>query len=103
MIRFDSERFAADSLESLELRRDYQGHGWSKSELERLYQVRRSDLSGGALYGRMRLLEIIAAEKKASKPQKGKSKVAPSSSPSNVVNIMDALRKSVATEKRVTK
>ena len=50
-----------------------------------------------------RLLEIIAAKKKALKPQKAKGKTAPSSPPSNVVNIMDALRKSVAAEKRATK
>lgn len=45
-----------------------------------------------------RLLEIIAAKKKALKPQKAQGKTAPSSSPSNVVSIMDALRKSVAAE-----
>ncbi len=50
-----------------------------------------------------RLLEIIAAKKKALKPQKAQGKTAPSSSPSNVVSIMDALRKSVAAEKRATK
>lgn len=50
-----------------------------------------------------RLLELIAAKKKASKPQKAQGKTAPSSSPSNVVSIMDALRKSVAAEKRATK
>lgn len=50
-----------------------------------------------------RLLEIIATKKKALKPQKAQGKTAPSSSPSNVVSIMDALRKSVAAEKRATK
>jgi non-homologous end joining protein Ku len=39
----------------------------------------------------MRLLEIIAAKKETLKPQKGKGKTVFSSSPSNVVNIMDTL------------
>ncbi|MGZ2488241.1 DNA end-binding protein Ku [Rhizobium pisi] len=50
-----------------------------------------------------RLLEIIAAKKKTlKKPSASKGKSA-SSSPSNVVNIMDALRKSVAAEKRASR
>lgn len=48
-----------------------------------------------------RLLEIIAAKKKSlKKPARSKGKSAPSSPPNNVVNIMDALKKSVAAEKR---
>lgn len=48
-----------------------------------------------------RLLEIIAAKKKSlKKPAKSKGKSAPSAPPTNVVNIMDALKKSVAAEKR---
>ncbi|MBZ9792601.1 transposase [Rhizobium sp. 3T7] len=48
-----------------------------------------------------RLLDIIAAKKKALKqPAKAKGKSALSSPPNNVVNIMDALKKSVAAEKR---
>ncbi len=48
-----------------------------------------------------RLLEIIAAKKKSlKKPAKSKGKSAPSAPPNNVVNIMDALKKSVAAEKR---
>ncbi|CAD7035317.1 Ku protein [Pseudorhizobium endolithicum] len=48
-----------------------------------------------------RLLDIIAAKKKTlKKPAKGKAKPQPSSQASNVVNIMDALKKSVAAEKR---
>lgn len=50
-----------------------------------------------------RLLDIIAAKKRTLKKKpKAKGKSAPSP-PSNVVNIMDALRKSVAAEKRVDK
>ncbi|MDT4834065.1 non-homologous end joining protein Ku [Ensifer sp. 22564] len=48
-----------------------------------------------------RLLDIIAAKKKTlKKPAKGKAKPQPSSPASNVVNIMDALKKSVAAERR---
>lgn len=50
-----------------------------------------------------RLLDIINARKKQlKKPQKGKAK-SPASEPSNVINIMDALRKSVAAETRPRK
>ncbi|OMQ46583.1 Ku protein [Ensifer sp. 1H6] len=50
-----------------------------------------------------RLLDIINTRKKQSKkPQKGKAK-SPASEPSNVINIMDALRKSVAAETRPRK
>ncbi|WP_244530333.1 Ku protein [Rhizobium sp. NFR07] len=52
-----------------------------------------------------RLLDIIAAKKKAlKKPSKAKAK-APASAPapSNVINIMDALKKSVAAETRIGK
>lgn len=49
-----------------------------------------------------RLLDIIAAKKKTLK-RPAKTKTAPSAPPSNVVNIMDALRKSVAAEKRTGK
>ncbi len=44
-----------------------------------------------------RLLEIIAAKKKGKRPPKAKRESEP---PSNVVNIMDALRRSIAAEKR---
>jgi DNA end-binding protein Ku len=48
-----------------------------------------------------RLLDIIEAKKKAQKkPAKGKAKAQPASEPSNVINIMDALKKSIAAEKR---
>jgi DNA end-binding protein Ku len=48
-----------------------------------------------------RLLDIIDAKKKAlKKPSKSKTKPASSPTPNNVVNIMDALRKSVAAESR---
>jgi DNA end-binding protein Ku len=48
-----------------------------------------------------RLLDIIAAKKKTmKKPAKAKDKSAPAAQPNNVVNIMDALKKSVAAEKR---
>ncbi|PDT15422.1 Ku protein [Rhizobium sp. J15] len=48
-----------------------------------------------------RLLDIIAAKKKTLKrPAKAKGKPAASAPPNNVVNIMDALKKSVAAEKR---
>jgi DNA end-binding protein Ku len=51
-----------------------------------------------------RLLDIIATKKKAlKKPTKAKGKSAPSAPASNVVNIMDALKKSVAAEKRAGK
>ncbi|HVJ51774.1 MAG TPA: Ku protein [Aliidongia sp.] len=43
-----------------------------------------------------RLLDIIAAKKKGRKPPKPRREEAP---PSNVINIMDALRRSLATEK----
>ncbi|KQW67270.1 MULTISPECIES: Ku protein [unclassified Ensifer] len=50
-----------------------------------------------------RLLDIINTRKKQLKnPQKGKAK-SPASEPSNVINIMDALRKSVAAETRPRK
>ena len=50
-----------------------------------------------------RLLDIIAAKKKTlKKPPASKAKLAPSQ-PNNVVNIMDALRKSVAAEQRAGK
>lgn len=52
-----------------------------------------------------RLLDIIADKKKAlNKPSKAKAK-APASAPapSNVINIMDALKKSVAAETRTGK
>jgi DNA end-binding protein Ku len=52
-----------------------------------------------------RLLDIIADKKKAlKKPSKAKAK-APASAPapSNVINIMDALKKSVAAETRTGK
>ncbi len=44
-----------------------------------------------------RLLAVIAAKKKGKRPPKAKKAVEP---PGNVVNIMDALRKSLATEKK---
>lgn len=44
-----------------------------------------------------RLLEIIAAKKKGKRPPKAKREPEP---PSNVVNIMDALRRSIAADKR---
>ncbi|PDT01624.1 Ku protein [Rhizobium chutanense] len=48
-----------------------------------------------------RLLDIIAAKKKTlKKPSTSKGKSAPSAPSNNVVNIMDALKKSVAAEKR---
>ncbi|SDA92912.1 Ku protein [Sinorhizobium sp. NFACC03] len=51
-----------------------------------------------------RLLDIIAAKKKTlKKPAKAKGKLAASAPPNNVVNIMDALKKSVAAEKRAGK
>ena len=51
-----------------------------------------------------RLLEIIEAKKKAlKKPAKTKAKPASAGEPSNVVNIMDALKRSVAAEKRTSK
>lgn len=52
-----------------------------------------------------RLVDIIAAKKKAiKKPSRAKSKSSTTSSPpSNVVNIMDALKKSVAAERRPRK
>jgi DNA end-binding protein Ku len=49
-----------------------------------------------------RLLEIIETKKKTLK-KPAKTRTAPSAQPSNVVNIMDALRKSVAAEKRASK
>jgi DNA end-binding protein Ku len=50
-----------------------------------------------------RLLDIIAAKKKIlTKPPASKGKPAPPQ-PNNVVNIMDALRKSVAAEQRANK
>ncbi|OWW02384.1 Ku protein [Rhizobium sp. R72] len=51
-----------------------------------------------------RLLDIIAEKKKSlKKPVKAKGKSAPSAPPNNVINIMDALKKSVAAEKRTGK
>ncbi len=52
-----------------------------------------------------RLLDIIAAKKKAlKKPSKAKAKASASApAPSNVINIMDALKKSVAAEIRSSK
>jgi DNA end-binding protein Ku len=51
-----------------------------------------------------RLLEIIETKKKAlKKPAKTKAKPASAAAPSNVVNIMDALKRSVAAEKRTSK
>ncbi|MBW9064548.1 Ku protein [Rhizobium herbae] len=51
-----------------------------------------------------RLLDIIAAKKKSlKKPAKTRGKPAPSAPPNNVVNIMDALKKSVAAEQRAGK
>ena len=51
-----------------------------------------------------RLLEIIDTKKKAlKKPGKTKAKPVSPSAPSNVVNIMDALKRSVAAEKRTSK
>lgn len=50
-----------------------------------------------------RLLDITAAKKKTlKKPPASKGKPAPTQ-PNNVVNIMDALRKSVAGEQRTSK
>ena len=51
-----------------------------------------------------RLLDIIAEKKKSlKKPAKAKGKSAPSAPPDNVVNIMDALKRSVAAEQRAGK
>ncbi|WP_223565129.1 Ku protein [Agrobacterium tumefaciens] len=51
-----------------------------------------------------RLLDIIAAKKKAlKKPAKAKPSAPAKSTPSNVINIMDALKKSVAAETRSSK
>jgi DNA end-binding protein Ku len=51
-----------------------------------------------------RLLDIIAAKKKAlKKPAKAKPSAPAKSTPSNVINIMDALKKSVAAENRSSK
>ena len=49
-----------------------------------------------------RLLEIIAAKKKGKK-RPAKAKSAEAEPPSNVINIMDALRKSIASEDKPTK
>jgi len=49
-----------------------------------------------------RLLEIIAAKKKGKK-RPAKAKGAEAEPPSNVINIMDALRKSIASESKPTK
>ena len=47
------------------------------------------------------LLDIIAAKKKGAKKAKAKPKAEPESeAPSNVINIMDALRRSVASAKK---
>jgi len=51
-----------------------------------------------------RLLDIIESRKKAlKKPSKSKPKSAPTAEPSNVINIMDALRKSLAADKKAKK
>jgi DNA end-binding protein Ku len=51
-----------------------------------------------------RLLDIIAAKKKAmKKPSKSKPSTLSKPAPSNVINIMDALKKSVAAETRTNK
>ncbi|KRB54972.1 Ku protein [Rhizobium sp. Root708] len=51
-----------------------------------------------------RLLDIIADKKKAlKKPSKAKAKASSAPAPSNVINIMDALKKSVAAETRTGK
>ncbi|MGQ8630231.1 non-homologous end joining protein Ku [Agrobacterium sp. DKPNP3] len=51
-----------------------------------------------------RLLDIIAAKKKAlKKPARAKLSAPAKSTPSNVINIMDALKKSVAAETRSSK
>jgi DNA end-binding protein Ku len=51
-----------------------------------------------------RLLDIIAAKKKPlKKPAKTKGKAAPSAPPNNVVNIMEALKKSLAAQQRAGK
>ena len=51
-----------------------------------------------------RLLDIIAAKKKAlKKPARAKASAPAKSTPSNVINIMDALKKSVAAETRSSK
>lgn len=49
-----------------------------------------------------RLLDIIASKKKGRKKTK-KAQAQPDERPSNVINIMDALRKSVSAEKKATK
>jgi len=46
------------------------------------------------------LLDIIAAKKKGKRVAKPKRAADEPEAPSNVVNIMDALRKSIATEKK---
>lgn len=51
-----------------------------------------------------RLLDIIAAKKKAmKKPAKAKPSAPSKATPNNVINIMDALKKSVAAETRTGK
>lgn len=50
-----------------------------------------------------RLLEIIASRKKGKKKAVQKKSVAASDQPSNVINIMDALRKSLSTERKTSK
>lgn len=51
-----------------------------------------------------RLLDIIESRKNAlKKPAKSKPKSAPPAEPSNVINIMDALRKSLAADKKAKK
>ena len=47
-----------------------------------------------------RLLDIIAAKKKGAKKAKAKPSAEPAEPPSNVINIMDALRRSVAGAKK---
>ena len=48
-----------------------------------------------------RLLEIIAAKKKGRPPSKSKAEA--DATPSNVINIMDALRKSIGAETKPKK
>lgn len=53
---------------------------------------------------REKLLDVIAAKKKArTRPAKAKPSAPAKSTPSNVIGIMDALKKSVAAETRARK
>lgn len=47
-----------------------------------------------------KLLDIISAKNKRKRPAKAKAKSEVAEKPSHVINIMDALRKSVASEKK---